>query len=386
MEAKKLLSTDARELSRRLKEDVLLPMKQRFIGKEAIIDLFGVCLVAGENLFLLGPPGTAKSALVRDLNRRIGGKSFEYLLTRFTEPSELFGPFDIRKLKEGELETNTDGMLPEASLVFLDELLNANSAILNTLLSVLHERVLRRGKEVMKLPLLCAVGASNHLPEEDALQALFDRFLLRVRCDYVDDSRLLEVLQAGWELESGDDQSSPSLGIDELISLRDQVSRVDLSQIREDLVTLVKRIRLTGLNLSDRRAVKAQRIIAASAVLSGRLYANHSDFWVLRHVWDLEEQIGILETVVDEVIKKGHDNELIHPASQAELTPDPEALAKLIEEIEDESDSDDPAQHAISRDRLSVASSRVGWVTNDVAREQLQEATEKLWQKLGTKP
>ena len=105
------------ELGRRLTRDVLTPMKSTFVAKDEIIDLLGVCLVAGENLFILGPPGTAKTALVQDLARRIEGRMFDYLLTRFTEPNELFGPFDIRKLREGELVTNTEGMLPEASLV-----------------------------------------------------------------------------------------------------------------------------------------------------------------------------------------------------------------------------------------------------------------------------
>src|SRR5580700_10156339 len=160
-------------LSRRINDEVLRPLKQAFVGKDEIIDLLGVCLVGGENLFILGPPGTAKSALVNQLAARMEGRTFDYLLTRFTEPNELFGPFDIRKLRDGELLTNTEGMLPEASLVFLDELLNANSAILNSLLVALNERVFRRGKETRPLSALMFVGASNHLPEDDALQALF---------------------------------------------------------------------------------------------------------------------------------------------------------------------------------------------------------------------
>src|ERR671912_724017 len=139
------------EIGRRLVEEVLDPMKRSFVGKDEIIDLMGVALVAGENLFLLGPPGTAKSALVFELGRRLRGHTFEYLLTRFTEPNELFGPFDIRRLREGDLVTNTEGMLPEASLIFLDELLNANSAILNSLLMALNERVFRRGREKRSL-------------------------------------------------------------------------------------------------------------------------------------------------------------------------------------------------------------------------------------------
>ena len=112
--------TDPRlELGQRLSREVLEPMNATFVGKDEIIDLIGVCLVGGENLFILGPPGTAKSALVQELGRRIEGKVFEYLLTGFTEPNELFGPFDIRRLRERDLVTNTDGMLPEASLVGL---------------------------------------------------------------------------------------------------------------------------------------------------------------------------------------------------------------------------------------------------------------------------
>src|SRR4051812_28108414 len=160
-------------------------MKRTFVGKDEIVDLMGVALVAGENLFLLGPPGTAKTALVHQLGARLHGQFFEYLLTRFTEPNELFGPFDIRRLREGELVTNTEGMLPEASLVFLDELLNANCAILNSLLTVLNERTLRRGRETLAVPALIFIGASNHLPEEDSLRALFDRFLMRINCDHV---------------------------------------------------------------------------------------------------------------------------------------------------------------------------------------------------------
>src|SRR6185503_9984572 len=170
----------------------------------------------GENLFLLGPPGTAKSALVHELGARLAGQTFDYLLTRFTEPNELFGPFDIRKLREGELVTNTEGMLPEASVVFLDELLNANSAILNSLLMVLNERVFRRGRETRRLPLLMVIGASNRLPEDDALAALFDRFLLRVRCDNVPQDKLADVLAAGWKLDFAREEPQAMLSVDDL--------------------------------------------------------------------------------------------------------------------------------------------------------------------------
>ena len=273
------------DLAQQLRAQVLEPIKQTLIGKEEIIELLGVALVAGENLFLLGPPGTAKSALVQELAARIRGKSFDYLLTRFTEPSELFGPFDLRRLRDGDLVTNTEGMLPEADIVFLDELMNANSAILNSLLLALNERVFRRGRQTEPLPMLLALGASNQLPADDALAALFDRFLLRVVCENVNDEHLDAVLDAGWRRDSQSLQES-SLSIDDLRSLNRRVPGVDVSAIRPALIEWVTRLRSLGIPISDRRAVRLQRAIAASAVLCSRDRATMSDLWVLQHVWD----------------------------------------------------------------------------------------------------
>src|SRR6266403_2164692 len=227
-------------IAARLSTEVLEPMKKDFVGKDEIIDLLGLCLVGAENLFILGPPGTAKTALVHNLAARLEGRTFDYLLTRFTEPNELFGPFDIRKLREGELLTNTEGMLPEASLVFLDELLNANSAILNGLLTVLNERVFRRGRETRSLPTLMVVGASNRLPEDEALGALFDRFLVRVRCDNVPAEQLQDVLAAGWRLDADRDTPRAMMTVDEIRQLQGRLRDVDLSEVRVPLGELVQ--------------------------------------------------------------------------------------------------------------------------------------------------
>src|SRR5438128_7701858 len=185
----------------RLRAQVIDPMKQRFVGRDEVIDLIALACVAGEHLFLYGPPGTAKSALIREFAGAVRGRYFEYMLTRFSEPNEVFGPVDIARLREGVVATVTTGMLPEAEFAFLDELFNANSAILNNLLTVLNERVYRRGAETHRLPPLSAFAASNHLPEDDALQALFDRFLLRCKVDALPRPQLPALLAAGWAIE-----------------------------------------------------------------------------------------------------------------------------------------------------------------------------------------
>lgn len=377
--------TDTRlEFGQRLRQGVLEEMKRAFVGKDEIIDLLGICLVGGENLFILGPPGTAKSALVHELGRRIQGRTFDYLLTRFTEPNEIFGPFDIRKLREGELLTNTEGMLPEASLVFLDELLNANSAILNSLLTVLNERVFRRGRETRHLPTLMVVGASNRLPEDDALGALFDRFLLRVRCDNVPPEDLEEVLEAGWILDLDLRDCSAALDVEHVRSLTGLLPEVDFSGVRPTYVELVHRIRHAGIPISDRRAVKLQRLTAASALLCGRDRVAASDLWVLRYVWDKEEQQEVLAALVQDVLEKAETDEQTHPRAQAPDGPRPESLAHDLERIDARLQAVDgkPSEQAYLKDRLGILEARCQWVKDQEQRSFLLKRVEELWARL----
>src|SRR5262245_33080901 len=184
-----------------LRRDVIGRLKERFVGRDEVVDLIALAVVAREHLFLYGPPGTAKSALIRDFAQAVEGRYFEYLLTRFSEPNEIFGPIDMARLREGAVVTVTTGMLPEAEFVFLDELFNANSAILNNLLTVLNERVYRRGAETHRLPLVSLFSAANHLPDDEALRALFDRFLPRCHVDNLRREELPQLLAAGWALE-----------------------------------------------------------------------------------------------------------------------------------------------------------------------------------------
>ena len=363
---------------------VLSYVKESFVGKNEIVDLLGICLIANENAFLLGPPGTAKSAIIRLLSTCIlDGKNFEYLLTRFTEPNEIFGPFDIRALKNGDLITNTEGMMPEASMVFLDEIFNANSAILNSLLMALNEKIFRRGKETKKLPALMFVGASNVLPEDEALNALLDRFLIRVKCDYVDPDLLEQVLLAGWKLQNSNVDEKPTILPSEISDLQKLARQVDLSPIRKQYVDLVHNLRNTGIKVSDRRAVKIQNLLSASALICQRTEAIVSDLWVLKYIWDTEEQIEILAGVIDNIIEKEH-SEQAHPQAFFNKTPNAEELIKEVLYLKEkwESGSLSFEDQNVIKDKLRYVQTRGNWIKNAEHKQHIQQEVDSLWHKI----
>jgi len=362
--------------------NVLQQLKKTFVGKDDIIDLMGICLAGRENLFLLGPPGTAKSAMVRELARHIKGKTFEYLLTRFTEPNELFGPFDIRKLRDGDLVTNTEGMLPEASLVFLDELLNANSAILNSLLMALNEKIFRRGKETKKLPALIFIGASNHLPEEEALQALFDRFLIRVHCGNVDPAQLEKVLHAGWDMEQTTETDYTGITEEEVRYLQTLTTSIDLSIVRPAYIELVQLLRNAGVLISDRRAVKLQRLIAASALLCNRSTALRSDLWVLRYIWDTEEQQEVIAGIVNAAVTIDESHPQQHPRANINSIPDADTIYEEVLQLTEQWDSASGAERSLIKDRLRYLNGRSEWISSETQRNYVLQPIEDLWQKI----
>ncbi len=361
---------------------VLTYIKESFVGKNEVIDLLGISLLARENAFLLGPPGTAKSAIVRALSECIeGGKNFEYLLTRFTEPNEIFGPFDIRKLKEGELVTNTEGMMPEASLIFLDEIFNANSAILNSLLMALNEKIFRRGRETKKLPALMFIGASNVLPEDEALNALLDRFLIRIECDYVDPDLLNEVLLAGWKLENSVSAQRPVITPEEIKELQKECRTVSLSAIRKQYVDLVHNLRSTGIKVSDRRAVKIQNLIAASALMCNRKEAILSDLWVLKYIWDTEEQVEILAGIIDTILQKDTAVDA-HPQATFNKAPNAEDLMKEVALLRNkwEATSLSFEEQNVIKDKLRYVQTRSNWIKKPEHQQHIQTEIESLWQ------
>jgi MoxR-like ATPase len=368
----------------RLRSEVIEPLKRRFVGRDEIVDLIALAVAAGEHLFLHGPPGTAKSALIRQFAMAVRGCYFEYLLTRFSEPNEVFGPIDLVRLREGTVATVTTGMLPEGEFVFLDELFNANSAILNNLLTVLNERIYRRGAEIHRLPLLSLFAASNHLPEDDALRALFDRFLLRCHVDNLRREEMPRLLSAGWELERAGPIES-SLAAADLRDLARQVYQVELGGVAARYAEVVFKVRDLGVALTDRRAVKVLKLVAASAVLCGRSAARVADFWVFRYVWDREEQIAPLAALVAGVLEPHVQEPQVHPLAAVPDRVDGEEIARQLDAVAEEVHSRSLSLAVVARlrERLADLADRAAWLGDDAARRHLVERIDDLLKRLG---
>ena len=294
----------------RLQEAARL-LDQHFLDKQEIIRLMIISVIAGEHLILVGPPGTAKSALIRIFSKLIQARYFEYLLTRFTEPNELFGPVDMAAFRAGEYKRRVDGMLPQAEIAFMDEVFKANSAILNSLLTLLNERLYISGAHKVVCPLLSVFGASNAVPNDENLQALFDRFLLRVKSDNLDSYHFHNLVTKGVELEikkaTGQlDQIQPVLTSAELHQIQRHYDRY--MNFTEDFVTtykgLIFQIRSEGISVSDRRVVKLTKLFTASAIFDGRTAPCEADFFVLKHIWNNLDQAEILEEIISPVVDR----------------------------------------------------------------------------------
>jgi MoxR-like ATPase len=324
------------KLAARLQEAARV-LAQSFIDKQEIVRLMLISAVAGEHMLLVGPPGTAKSALVRLFARLIDARYFEYLLTRFTEPNELFGPVDIRAFREGTYNRRTEGMLPEAEIVFLDEIFKSNSAILNSLLTVLAERRFANGARVLKVPLISMFGASNEVPNDENLAALFDRFLLRVLSDNLDSYHFHKLVETGLRTELGkmsgaDAAVRPVFTAADLHGLHLEFSR--RVSFGEEFFArykgLVFQIRSEGISLSDRRVVKLLKLFAASAILDGRDQVNDGDFFILKHVWNNLDQTELLDQIVSPVVDRWYRD---HP-EQRRFVPGAAGLDDILAELQ----------------------------------------------------
>jgi MoxR-like ATPase len=318
------LAAEASELRARI-DRFRVALGRWFVGKQTIVDLMVVAAVAQEPLMLVGPPGTAKSDLVLKFKDALDIPAtdyFEYMLTRFTEPSEIFGPIDVALLRKGRYVRRDQGKLPTARLVFLDEILKSNSAILNALLTVINERKFYQDGAPVPVRLEILFAATNDIPEHSELAALKDRFCLKVACRSVGDEHFLPLIDAGLELQThrelgrkpwaeGHANIADFLKAHRYLAMlmgqregarrdRDLYFREELLQeLRRVLKTLVKE---DSVFISDRKIVKIYRLLRTRAWLMHGGAVERDDLRLLAHLGDTPAEIDLLEEKVPRLL------------------------------------------------------------------------------------
>lgn len=281
--------------------------------REQILAITLLGAISGQNTFLYGPPGTAKSLISRRLACAFETSNyFECLMNRFTTPEEIFGPISIQELKENRYIRQVEGYLPTADFAFLDEIWKSSPAILNNLLTIINEHIFKNGNERIYVPLKSLISASNEVPAENqGLDALYDRFILRLLVPPIQENDNFNLL-----LNSKPSSEKPTISpeliisVKELLQWREQIHDVSLSNdtmliikyIRQELVDKFEELKVY---VSDRRWQRAALLLKTSAFCNGRKETNHSDVVLLKYcLWTTPENREAVENIVMNAIKE----------------------------------------------------------------------------------
>ena len=322
-------------------------LNSEFVERENEIHMLALAFVAGVNAFYHGPAGTGKSALVEEFSRRVVQSNyFRVLMGKTTEPGEVFGAVSIEEMKKGSHKVNTKGKLPEAHISFVDEVFKCNSAVLNSLLTIMNEKVFFNDG-VQEVPLISVVGASNEYIEEDSLTALYDRFLLRWHVDYIQDpNNRISLFNTFLNKRKNGSVFTPAalstmqtnVSIQELMILNEKTKEVDMSaKIEKDYNKLFINLAKKGIIISDRRKNESLKVLQASALLDGRDSVDSCDFEALKYtLWNTQDQIQVVQ---DEVVKIANPNATKYNQYKKVL----EDYRAELEKVEAEKDAEDYA-------------------------------------------
>ena len=322
-------------------------LRQQFLERDAMIDAMITALLARQHVLLLGPPGTAKSALVSALCSSIdGAQHFQWLLTKFSTPEEMFGPISLTALQQDRVARITTNKLPEAHIAFCDEIFKANSAILNALLTLINERAFHNDGRTFPCPLITMVGASNELPEGAELEALFDRFLLRFWLSYLADASNVRAL-----LTHGSASNGATITLDQLRACQTEADQINVPDTIIDAIIAIKtKVEEAGFTVSDRRWKQTIAVLKAAAYLAGETDVSEEQLDLLPDMlWREPKDRPSLAAIVGSV-----GNPLNVKATEI-LDAAKEALAKL-----GSPNKQDPSAKAEWLKEASLVESRLG--------------------------
>lgn len=295
-------------------KQLLGEMNRGIYEKETEISLSLLAALAGESIILLGPPGVAKSMVARQLKTAFrDAQSFEYLMSRFSTPDEIFGPVSIQKLKTSDTyERAMEGYLPTADVVFLDEIWKAGPAIQNTLLTVINEKIFRNGNREMHLPLKLLVAASNELPAKgEGLEALWDRFVIRIesRPIKLEKNFRAMLLESHADFADNADFSDLKITAEEYAEWAEKICKIGVKEeVLDAISTIRKSLRAVNVDeaaerrniyVSDRRWKNIVRLLRTSAFMQDREEVDICDLLPIYHcLWQEPEERDAIRNIV----------------------------------------------------------------------------------------
>jgi MoxR-like ATPase len=262
---------------------------------------------------MLGNPGTAKSLITYDLCSRIeNGQYFQWMLNKTSDPSELLGPYSIKQMEQDRFLRVTTGKLPEAHIAFIDECYKANAPVLNILLPIMNEKIFYNDGKPNDIPLITMIGASNEPPEEESLAAFHDRFLFRIRVNYVKDAGNKKRMYNNYiDKRAGllDLAQKASITIDEIKMLNEATKRIGVPKdIVNKFIKFINDLDHQAIHVSDRRQNECFKVMQGAALLANRKQVGLDDFKALIHVlWEKEEHIPIIESTILKMVNPYDD-------------------------------------------------------------------------------